>query len=351
MNVLFLNHPESDYGGAMLWNGLCETLGAEHVYDWPLKRSYHGETHNYTLPSGDPGCTCPSPWVPAWPYAYESEDVECINDLISSKFFDFVVVESLRADALYAFDFFSGLIHSANLPVVVHDGEDFSRVPWNRLNEIKPRVFLKRELIDDGSLRSPSPDSEENGIRIVGFPFSAASLAIDEIAPEDVGDEPYLVTFSAGATYPLRQAIADALRDRYGDKKVYIAISPDSSRSGSESNALLPWWNYIARMKSSLVGVSVRGFGWDSVRFWETALSTTLVTDKRPILFTNQYQHGHNAYVYEETPENCIRVVDEALSDIDRLGEIRERCIAHTRTYHTNEARAKTLLSIMESYC
>ena len=73
--VLVINHPESDYGAAMLWNGLCEVLGPENVYDYPAKLSYHGQVHEgYILPDGKRGLTAPLHWVPAWPSAWGDKD-------------------------------------------------------------------------------------------------------------------------------------------------------------------------------------------------------------------------------------------------------------------------------------
>ena len=347
VGVLFLNHPESDYGGAMLFTGLCEALGAEHVYDFPLKLSYHGTTHTYTLPSGDPGVTCPLPWSGTFPREHVIDNVERINDLLTSKFFDFVVLESLRVDAVHAFDFFSGMIRSSNTPVVIADGEDSPHIPWRELRRIQPKIFLKRELINNGELYKPSADSTECGIRIVGFPFSAPSSAIDQIEREE--GEPWRVVFSAGNTYKLRQEVASAILKRYGNDHVFVALSPDNENrlSGFENPGLLPWEKYIARLKNALVGVCVRGFGWDTVRFWETAYTTTLVADKTPLMYANPYVSGETAFIYDCSPEDCIRKIDEALSNLEASNRIGSAGIEHTRTHHTNKARAEMLLNMI----
>ncbi len=64
MKILFLNHPEQDYGEFFLFDGLCELFGDENIVTFPWKKSYYGiADRGYILDDGKRGSTSPCPYM------------------------------------------------------------------------------------------------------------------------------------------------------------------------------------------------------------------------------------------------------------------------------------------------
>src|SRR3990167_7313615 len=98
MKVLYINHPESDYGGSFIFNGLCAVLGDENVYDYPVKWSYHGRHHAYAVTNIPEGHTDPCAWAIDAKVAYKDVNraEEEVLEMLQAGAFDFVLIESMR---------------------------------------------------------------------------------------------------------------------------------------------------------------------------------------------------------------------------------------------------------------
>jgi len=197
-------------------------------------------------------------------------------------------------------------------------------------------VILKREQTQE--------PYTNNGIRHVGFPFSSPHKKILDIvgANANCTDFEYDLCFMCGASYPERQRVADALRDGFGDRAL-VAISPDA-RGGLD---LLQWEEYLRVMARSKIGVNVRGYGYDTVRFWETGTLSLLVADPLPLIYANPYNDRETIRKFTDHT-NVVQVINELLENQDELLAMRSRCIQHTLTYHTNEARARFLVDLLK---
>ncbi len=366
MKILWINHPEADYGASMLYDGVSKLLGAEDIYDYPVKWSYHGEHHCYRLSNIPEGNTGPIPWQTATPVhpdvdggpppngqydnvfrhaAYEARVVE----LLKEGAFDLIFMESLRDVAMEAIGRLAGVAPLP--PIVVHDGEDFPQVRYERIAQLpsKPVLHLKREMMQEVF---PSGQYRDNsGLLIACCPFSAPVGKIEQAWNREGGTptKEFLdldVCFLAGATWPIRQNVADSLRRMPDSLRKLVQIHPDSDRNFA--NKSMPTWEqYVTYLKHSKVGVSVRGFGWDTVRFWETAASTLLVTDETPVrmYMPNEYRNGETCIMFK-TPEQCVDAVKDCLQNPERTQTLREACMKHTRTYHSTVARAKYALDL-----
>ena len=150
MNILYICHPESDYGGAFLYSGLVHALGgSSHIYDLPVKWSYHGELDTYALPNIPNGTTAPLPWMPAYPEPWSilQPGIDARNDSdiqaeairrIDAGFFDLVIVESPRMRARQCYEALRQSISRAGLRVIMHDGEDYSGIKESLVQSISP---------------------------------------------------------------------------------------------------------------------------------------------------------------------------------------------------------------------
>jgi len=349
-NILFLTHPESDYGGAMLYQGLCEILGDDRVWDYPIKWSYHGEVHVYSTPSIAHGITDCLPWFRRrkcnWPVELAgrgtllSEDLERLAaQRLSDGFFTCVVVESERHWAKEAYARLRNTIEDARVPVVVHDGEDHDRL--DILKTIPADILLKREL---PKAQYTSGDFKYDNTRVVAFPFSCPETKILEALSSQTALVHYDAALLCGNTHPWRQRAANALRD---DPEIveYVAIAPDEGNT--DSDKLLVWPDYIRTMAKSRFAVNVRGFGYDTVRFWEAALCSALLTLRPEIHIPHPYEDGNTALFFDSAKTLCDIVKYTSKFDTFR---IYVNGYKHTLQYHTNAARARSLLEIVDEF-
>jgi hypothetical protein len=342
VNLLQCTHPESDYGASFLLSGFA-SLGWNCV-QYPAKLSDRGVVHHYPRPwhNNEEGCTGPLAWaqggiLPADAPIYEAQE---IRSLLAGGFFCVVVVESGRVGALAAFAELEQDIRAAGVPVILLDGEDYSSFNTDAISRVKPTIYAKREL-----LRSHPIDFEHAGTRVVACPFSAP----DSLAALPIHDGPfdYDCIFLAGNTHPSRLAVADALKKAAGanDWRALIAISGDVDRNLGVSGTIA-WPEYIEALRRSRCGVSVRGHGFDTCRYWEVAVTTGLIADELDIHIPHPFEDMETAAIFEG-PQEAAALIGAVKSPGIDYDEIRAAGIAHARRYHTNSARARYLLEFV----
>jgi glycosyl transferase family 1 len=333
VRVLFLDHPEADFLAAILFLGLYDELGPENVVCYPHKPSYCGQRHAYpscyeqppgTVPwhgwSGGVhpmGYTDPFAWMPAL-YNREHSRDEVVAALDAGQF-DLVVVASPRDRAVGAFRDLAGAVGRSRLPdVVLCDGEDYWELRTDIAEEIDPRVYFKRELM---------PQMRRSGLRIHPLPF-ASPIPPQESVPKDID-----ILMLGGSTWPDRDRATAALRARFGERLV------------GGAGIVLEYPDYLAHLARARVAVSVRGHGYDTLRFWEIPSfeGTMLACDVLPIVRPRPFKDGVHAG-YFRTPEELVAVVERALSDEPWRAKIASAGNAHLRDHHTARARAAQML-------
>jgi hypothetical protein len=347
MKILYINHPESDYGGAFLYNGLCCEIGSENVYDYPAKWSYHGRTHHYSIQNIPNGMTAPLQWMRNWPSPYEVEDEAHIRDtvvnMVNNKEFDLVVIESPRRVALQTYRELQDRIRIAGIPLIVHDGEDYPDFCKDFL-EFGAKAYLKREL------RKSQHGSEETmagSTRVLSFPFSCPFEEITSISGTVDGmkrdQTDYEVFFACGNTSQKRVEMAECIR-RNTDINSYTAVSPDPVPDHPQG--LLAWEGYINTMVRSGMCVSVEGHGIDTARFWEIpALSPIAFCNGLDLHIPNQFRGGIDCIRFSDPNDLCDKI-RHYREDSDSLEAIAHAGHAHLKEFHTNRARAKQLLEV-----
>jgi len=319
MRVLFLDHPEGDFLSAEVFWGLHEILGPEGVVDFPYKKSFHGglDTYPSCYPSGhgDPiGTTGPFSWMPNLPGRDWSEE-DVVRGLNERKF-DLVVLASPRTYNTRDLRRLIGRVGRDRMPkIVLVDGEDYDRWHHDLCDEFKPHVYFKRELFGGGHC---------SGVPIEPFPFCSPLPVMPEVA-KDID-----VLFLAGKTHANREKYANALRDAFGNRVV----------SGHFGYA-----DYLNAMNRARVAVSVRGWGQDTLRYWEIPSfeNTLLVADKLPLMRPYPFVHGETC-LYFEDPKGLVDAVRCALEDEPWRERIARAGNAHLRAHHTTKARAQQLL-------
>lgn len=145
MKILWLVHPEQDFGETFIHNGLCELLGEENVILYPFKLSYMGYSDfAYMLHNEHKrGFTSHSPYIKIRRlriYPFE-EIIEEMHNI------DLIVLTSPRHYAVHALRFIK-FIYNDRIPkkLAFTDFEDGDNIRDDLIEEFKPDFIFKREL-------------------------------------------------------------------------------------------------------------------------------------------------------------------------------------------------------------
>ena len=261
------------------------------------------------------------------------------------------MIESPRVDSIRHWGSLRSAVRANNVPVVFHDGEDYETSAWNVINDIHPVIMLKRELRKN---RAPSADYVEQGIRVVGFPFSCPSRAVYEVTKTIEHDHVEQTTnikfkilrdvvFMCGATAPERQHMARALRS-CDELTSDVRISPDADKPEGEDIGLQPWDEYVKSMCQSKFVIGVRGYGLDTLRFWEALPCTVLASDFVGVHYIHPFIDGQTYIEYEAFSELLPKLKHYKENEEERRA-LFMRQVGHMQAYHTTEARALWLLA------
>lgn len=194
--------------------------------------------------------------------------------------------------------------------VVILDGEDDDviRDPWPGLVD----VYFKREFFKG----RPYPPN------VRPLPFAAIPEAIPEVPGPRKG-----VFCLMGDTHPVRRETSYIL----------AALGHFQPRPMDKDQ-------YNRHLAGALVGVSPRGRGWDTYRYWETAyFGAALVAQRPQIEIPENFVDGEEAVFYDTPAELKERLVTLA-ADPDRAAAIGRASRAACLARHLSVNRARTVL-------
>ena len=195
--------------------------------------------------------------------------------------------------------------------VAIIDGEDDTAVRQSYYKA--SAVYFKREFLQNW----------KNYDRVRPLPFAAI--------PEDVQDprqRDIPVTFSVGITSPIRIEILKTLKE--------MKVQTET--------AAYPKKEYNISLSRSLIGISARGAGWDTYRYWETAyFGCALLSQRLGIVIPGNFVDGTEAVFFNDLAD-FRKKLEALLSDPARAAALgksaRKACIDRHLSIH----RAKTVL-------
>lgn len=193
------------------------------------------------------------------------------------------------------------------------DGEDPDTLMSEQISHVA--VYFKREFIPHRLYDK----------KVRPLPFAA----IPEPLVEGV-EVTQQVFYSGHVTHPFRAAVAKALAE--------MGFPETANQEKSKYNLSL---------MSSLIGVAVRGNGWDTYRYWETPYFGAALLSQRPgIVIPENFEDGKEAVFYDGV-DDLKRKLREMLLNVDRTIDIaragREACLKRHLSIH----RAQTVLDAL----
>jgi len=320
LKALFICSSSFDYAQDLLYSGLLTRLGRSSVCDYPWNPKYH---------------------VPFWEYpkglGYSGLDFPRTKPRKLDV--DFVILGSAKADAVFRYhSIFRSIPKSAitvfldggDHPAVAGDLDASSLSLFHDIDRIRPFDYiLKREYLT--GLRYED--------RVKPFPFSFASQWISRV---QCTQKLFDVTFWAVEGAPVRSLALELLKGKF-DCDLNGTI-PGNTLQGYSRKGLA----YLTALASSRVTLSLRGVGWDTLRFWEaTALGVPTISQLPRIVIPEPFESDKNILYVEDTLESLLDKCAELLSDERRRCKMGYAARFHAYKFHSNLARADRLLGYL----
>lgn len=322
MKILFLNHPEQDYGEFFLFDGLCELFGDENIVTFPWKKSYYGiADRDYILDDGKKGSTGPCPYM-------KKRYVEAWSEEKIKNFIDQFKLWILASPRTYAKNALRKLISlkKPDVPLVFCDHEDSTIIRMDVINEFNPDFIFKRELIEKSN-------------KIYPLPFSSICWHLQK---KDIKEKTIDVFCAFGLTHRIRKNIRDLLQTDERLKKYKVIANVNDC-----GDKMFGYANYLEMMASAKINITARGHGLDCVRKWETGTFSGLVlADKLPLIIPNDYEDQKHTVYYKDDLSDLVDKILFYLEHDEERKRIGENGRKHTFMYHTSIRRAEYLLSI-----
>jgi hypothetical protein len=283
MRILFLTDSEPDFGEALNFSGLRDVAGAENVYDYPIKPSYH-EGYVESGPYG------PFGWFNGDRVAWkEKTSLDHCKEGLKAEFFDFVIAGSLRGQPIESIK--ELYTWKGDTPFVIYDGWDNDFIQEFMLPFCD--FYAKREL----AAKSDNP-------KVIHLPFSIPDslLKTPKQWQEDRQNAEIDVLFAMGDSHPKRRQMYYRIIEWMGSGMAKLRW--EARLLGSVDPAL-PYPEYLSLIDNSKYAISLIGGGQDTMRFWELLGRTGLIHDYPNLIATSRpsfYGIGFGSD-YEMTPE------------------------------------------------
>ena len=196
-------------------------------------------------------------------------------------------------------------------PIAFIDGEDHDVIDSGVLEEVS--VYFKREYLKGRTYPA----------MVRPLPFGAIPELIPPVSSKDI---PF--SFMADVTHEYRHEIFRGLR---------VPSLP----------VKLPKADYNRNLAQSMIGVSVRGMGWDTYRYWEVPYFGALLLSQRlQTVIPGDFKDGQEAVFFDDVT-SLPGVVEGLLADPPRLAEIAQAGHLACVTRHLSVHRATTALEAL----
>jgi hypothetical protein len=336
VRIVFLANPVHDYLQDSVFHGLVSILGPGNVVEYPPLERYHSPA--------PPDTPHPHLWFP-----FPESSRASLRDLVD--WADWIVIGSLRSGVRAAVG--EVLALRRRPPIALLDGEDeiFVLRAVTRVDR-----YFKREILASRAEGMPR-EALRRAHRLLRKPFENRDPLADPICVARSGD---------GRLIPLPLAWIGAVPERRPvEHDVACLHAPTSSVRSTVRAALerlrseglrirlledgerLSWSEYMDVLCRSRIGISVRGGGYDTYRYWEVAAAgALLLAEPTRIVIPGNFVDGREAVF--APPRHMAATLRKLLQ-----GETDEMAAAGRRRLlagHTSVHRARAVLDALSSH-
>lgn len=324
MKVLILTDPEACYGSALLFRGLCNVLGEDNVHDYPHKPTWRGNPTTLFQARGSvphyeayEGYVSHHEWMK--PVSSPERTTQEVLDRLAAKEYDLVVLVSTRKGVWYTWSFLNS---KARMPrAVVCDHEDHDVIHWSVADAIHSPVYFKRELFREAT---------QGNVRARPLPFSCGRADLE--TPGDANAPRDGAFISCGLTHASRHVVLDNIR---GCPSI---VSGENAIAGGA---------YGDALRRAKIGISVRGHGVDTLRYWEIPFYGAALLADPTVIVPDGFTRNVDYFGYED-PRTVKDTVLDLLRDPDRIRGVARRGQERLLKHHTTTERARYFLREVE---
>jgi len=309
MKVLLCTMTMPDHGEDTIFDGLCRVLGPSNVMEYPHKPSLHGER-----PSRNHRYPCQFDW----PIVARDTDKEW---MLADGKYDAVIVgcgtEYDFRDGSIKLDRFYELLKSRphRVPIYLLDMGDLVGINHRLWDELGARLCFKREY--------RSRHERLQGVVPLNYSYS------EKYIPDDIDTDRTISAFFAGSLNSYRKACLGVFREFSGTVVKRLSMRQE---------------NYGEELLKCKIGLSLRGFGHDTVRYYEVPAHGALLLAQRPrIMIDHPFVDGETALLFR-TPDGLRSKLQYAFDNSDEANRIRLAGYEWVKKYHTSRVRATQLL-------
>ncbi|MDN5942374.1 MAG: glycosyltransferase [Nitrospira sp.] len=356
MRILYLTDSAPDYLADLLFVGLYRALGSEQIIDYPYKAVYHDSLQRVHYVPQVPGRRCKE---------------EEVTALLRDKQFDLAVLSSPRSGAMTAWESLSKC--QAMPPLVLIDGEDDATLRREVFHRYQCALYFKREYpchrdIGVGArVRRWRTGWADATLSQRTYPLSLA-VALETIPTVPAIQRDVDVSYVGRISHPKRRQAVEILRQASGIRfqggvyaeaddcqskllsgvsRVLIKLTGDPPVTAAQRGTKLSKSEYYALLGRSKMALSIRGGGFDTLRYWEIVASGTLLLSEQPdIEIPNNFEHGKEALFCRPDLSDLQELVHYYASHDAEREAIARAGHDHLLKFHTCERRAEQLLAI-----
>ena len=310
--MFMLTMPDSDYQFDSMYDAFCRLLGSENVVEYPWKGLLHG---------GDIEATVGYPCASNWPG--EPQTVDALAEQLRAGEFDLFVYAN-RMEGTDTGDVCCLVDAARDVPFVImdtwDDGVDAQEYILERVRRDSCLAYFKRE-------RVRSMEYRENTFPFpFGYPDSRVPETLSDVRPDPI-------FWTGKRLFGMRPLQLDFLEQR--------RLIPKLESMGQDE--------YTAALQRARIGLSLCGFGFDTVRYWEVpAHGAMLLAEKPAIGIPSDFVDGESAVFFNDLAEleeklNYYMLHEEEAAAIAAKGH------AHFKQHHTTSVRARQFLGQVEA--
>jgi len=356
MRILYLTDPCPDYLADLLYVGLCRTIGPERVVDYPYKTVYHDPLQRVH-------------YVPQiLGRSYREEEVAA---LLQDKQFDLAILSSPRRGTITAWESLSRC--GAMPPLVLIDGEDDTTLRQELFHLYQCALYFKREYRRHrhvevcGRVRRFSASWADAALSQRMHPLPLA-VALETIPTVPALQRDVDVSYAARVSHPKRRQAVEMLRHALGTRfqggiyaeaedrqsitlsgfpRFLMKLKGDPVVTADQRGTKLSQAEYYALLGRSKMALSIRGGGFDTLRYWEIVASGALLLSEQPdIEIPKNFVHGRHALFFRPDLSNLVDLVRTYASDAQACAAMAAEGHKHLLQYHTCERRAEYVLEM-----
>ncbi len=360
MRVLYLADPAPDYLADQLYVGLCRVLGVEQVIDFPRKAVYHDPARRLAyLPQVLGG-------------EFREEEVA---SLIQSGQVDLAILSSPRAAIMTEVERLRARVRLP--PTAMVDGEDDADIRHDLARRYACALYFKREYrwheaagwrgrMDRWRAFRTNP---ELFARTHPLPFSVIPGVME---PPDDRPRTIDLSYVARASHPKRVRAWRLLHGatdlrceaslyaeptdrqsklRTGLPRLLVKLKGDPRVTPAEQGHRLSYAEYQNLLRRSQMALSIRGGGFDTLRYWEIVSAKTLLISEPPdICIPDNFEHGRHALFCKPDLSDLVTLVRRYASDAAACEAMAEAGYRHLLRFHTCERRAEYVLDLCRKH-